>query len=310
MTRRSIELGYCPLHFDIRIGDISLTDLPDQEQSVASIVASQTVHQNWLYAPSQPQWDFMSGQTRTLPYSARVFGLPKTHVLTHENAESIERLEFLVWCIGFFIGMRLTTTERGFVDATPIKPGKLNDFVLSNCKLDDAFALSDKFWQAHAQDERNIKRVMGIIHALFLSQYPPYLQFEEFTYLYMALDACVALTSSIYGEPSSRLFHARRVAWMCEQFEMPVPDWAQPDARNKTDISIVRNDTIHEALFFEEPLGFAIYGGNSCSSHHRNVPLEMRALTCRLLVALLGKPDCDYVTSAVNTRQKHGLNLS
>jgi hypothetical protein len=31
--------------------------------------------------------------------------------------------------------MRLTTTEAGFLDATPIEPGQLNDFVLMNCTL-------------------------------------------------------------------------------------------------------------------------------------------------------------------------------
>jgi hypothetical protein len=310
MALHSIELGYCPMHFDIRIGDILLTDLPDHEESVEIIEGSETVHQRWIYAPLQRQRDFVSGQTRVLPHSNRVFGLPKTHLLTQGSTDSTQRLEFLVWCIGFFVGMRLTTAEAGFVDATPVEPGKLNDFVLSGCTLDQAIDLSDKFWQAHAEEERNIKRVMGIIHALFLSQNPLHFQFEAFSYLYMALDACFALTKSICGAPSSHLTHAARLKWMCEQFEIPVPDWAQPTASNNTDVSIVRNDAIHEALFFEEPLGFAIYGGNKCSSHHRNVPLEMQALTCRLLVALLGKPDCDYVKSEVNSRQRHGLSLS
>jgi hypothetical protein len=291
-----VTLGYYPQHCDIRTSSISLVDLPDREQCVAQIEACQNIHNDWLYTPLQP-------------HRARNFGLPKTHVLTHDNADSVDHLEFLVWCIGFFTGMRLTTTERGFLDATPIKPGKLNDFVLSNCALADAVALSESFWQQHAQDKRKIKRVIGIIHALFLSQYPPYLQFEEFMYLYIALDACFALFKSLFNTSES-LPHAARLDRMCQRFGMSTPNWALPNAQKKTEVSVVRNDSLHEALFFEQPLGFAIYGGNNPSSQRRNVPLEMRALTCRLLVALFGKLDCDYISSPVNTRQRYGLNLA
>ena len=75
-------------------------------------------------------------------------------------------------------------------------------------------------------------------------------------------------------------------------------------------MSIVRNDTLHEALFFEEPLGFALYGGNDPKERAGHVPLQMEALACRLLVALLGKPDVAYVKSSVDTRQMHHLDLS
>lgn len=309
MSEHSVTLGYYPRHCDFHAGDISLTDLADLEEIVSDIEVGETICDDWLYVPLQEKRDFFGGRTEMLPYSARIFGLPKTQTLTHANADCADHLEFLVWCLGFFTGMRLTTTERGFLDATPIKPGKLTDFMLSNCTLADAINLSELFWQQHAQDDRETKRVMGIIHSLFLSQYPPYLQYEEFTYLYLALDACFALTKSISSE-TAYISHAKRIDWMCQYFGIETPEWALPDAQNKTEISIVRNDAIHEALFFEQPLGFAIYGGNVPTSDRINVPLEMQALTCRLLVALLGRPECSYVKSAVNTRQKHGLDLS
>ena len=240
---------------------------------------------------------------------SRIFGLPKTHVLTHENADSLDHLEFLVWCFSFFVGMRLTTTDAGFLDATPIKPGTLTDFRLSNQGLHDAISFAESFWHKHRGNQRDVKRLIGIIHALFLSQYPPYLQFEEFTYLYTALDACYALAQSICGPPSKRLTHAARLDWTCKSFGLPTPKWATLGASNSTEVSAVRNPTLHEALFFEEPLGFAIYAGNKLSQQD-NITLEMQALVCRLLVALLGKPNCEYVTSPVNTRQIFGLDLS
>ena len=291
-----ITFGYYPEHCDIRTGDISVTTLPDLGQVVGNIRVFAGIVGDWLYAPSS------AGRPN------RIFSLPKTHVLTHENADSLDHLEFLVWCFSFFVGMRVTTAEAGFLDATPIKSGTLTDFRLSNRGLGDAISLAESFWQKHRSNQRDVKRIIGIINALFLSQYPSYLQFEEFIYLYTALDACYALAASV-SPPPSKLNHAGRIEWICQNFGMKTPNWATPGASNSTEISAARNDTLHEALFFEEPLGFAIYGGNK-PSQQGNITLEMQALVCRLLIALLGKPNCDYVTSPVNMRQIFSLDLS
>ena len=55
----------------------------------------------------------------------------------------------------------------------------------------------------------------------------------------------------------------------------------------------------------EEPLGFAIHGYGT----RENLTFEMRALVCRLLVALTGGKDSSYLGSPVNTRQRHPLRL-
>jgi hypothetical protein len=82
---------------------------------------------------------------------------------------------------------------------------------------------------------------------------------------------------------------------MCQNLGLPTPTWALPE-RKGTEISVVRNYALHEALYFQEPLGFA------AASQRKDVSLEMHALTSRLLAALLGKQDAEYVTSPVNTR--------
>ncbi len=56
----------------------------------------------------------------------------------------------------------------------------------------------------------------------------------------------------------------------------------------------------------DEPLGFAVHGGGT----DENLPLEMTALVCRLLVALMGGNDFRYLKSPVNTRQRQGLRLA
>jgi hypothetical protein len=62
---------------------------------------------------------------------------------------------------------------------------------------------------------------------------------------------------------------------------------------------------LHEALFVNAPLGFAVHGVGS----GKNLTLEMSNLVCRLLAALLGSEGAEYVTSPVNPYQRQGLTL-
>ena len=143
------------------------------------------------------------------------------------------------------------------------------------------------------------------VHALFLGQSPQNLQFERFVHLYIAIDACYALAAALH-QPPRRLKHAKRIKWMCCQFSVVTPAWADPTAPGGAKVAAIRNDTLHEALFMDAPLGFAVHGGST----NQNLTLEMSALVCRLLVALIGGGGADYVRSPVNTRQMHGLDLS
>lgn len=306
MPGRSIAFGYYPQQCDFDTGVISITSNKNLDNLVLDVEKLPNVHKDWIYPSPQQMSGSVSGQVVDLPYRPRVFGLPKTHTLTHVAAQSDEHLDFLIWCIGFFTGMRLTSAEAGYLDATPILPGTLTDFLVQPSELPVAVNMADNFWKQHSQTPRNAKRLCAIIHSLFLSRYPHALCFEQFNYLYFALDACFALTKELVSVVGKKPTHALRNEWMCNQFKMPVPTWASPTA-NGSEVSVVRNNSIHESLFFEEPLGFAIYGGNPPSPNRLNVTLEMQALVCRLIVALLGRPDCSYVRSDVTSRQKHGL---
>ena len=68
---------------------------------------------------------------------------------------------------------------------------------------------------------------------------------------------------------------------------------------------MIRNPTLHEGLFMGEPLGFALHGIGT----NQNLLLEMEALICRLLVALVGAASTDYVQTPINTRGRYLLEL-
>ena len=162
---------------------------------------------------------------------SRVFRLPKTHAIEHFSSNDSEHLKFHIWALSFFTGMRLTTEEAGFLDATPIEPGILVNFVIHHEEIGSAVEYAEKFWLCNRTQDRQRDRFCAAVHALFLSQNPQYLQFERFFYLYVTLDACFSMlwgTKSAKKKPS----HAERTRWMCERLEIPVPAGATPEPTN------------------------------------------------------------------------------
>ena len=270
----------------------------------------------------------MTGGTRELPYRSRVFPLPKTHLIEHRDDTEDDHLDFIVWVLSFFVGMRLTTAEAGFLDATPIRGGMLVDFVLVGQSLIRALELADLFWTENPPETRNAQRFEAAVNALFLGQYPQALQFERFIYLYTAIDACYRLTANLRNFKGLHP-HSQRIKRMCEELGVEIPTWAESSQtdRGATRVSPIRNDALHEALFMDRPLGFAVHRFNPEAGPEFPIDSEMRNLVCRLLVALIcgnappAAPACPrraptrsacrkhYLRSSVNTRRRYRLNL-
>jgi hypothetical protein len=116
MTARRLEFGYHPGLLRLHAGPVTVEPLPDLAETVAMVEANEGIENDWIYAPPQEVYVLGHG-IRTLPYSSRVFGLAKTHVIEHAAADSDDQLTFHLWALSFFTGMRLTATEAGYVCA-------------------------------------------------------------------------------------------------------------------------------------------------------------------------------------------------
>ena len=167
-----------------------------------------------------------------------------------------------------------------------------------------AIELTEHFWLSNRRQPRNAQRLKAAIHALFLGRYPQAMQFERFVYLYTAIDACYALARSL-RPPSARHKHYERIEWMCDEFGITTPSWAEATGANCTVVSALRNNALHEALFGGEPLGFEVYGRGTGS----DITFEMSVLISRLLVALIGGEDDSYLRSSVNAGHTYFLSL-
>ncbi|WP_369427592.1 hypothetical protein [Providencia sp. PROV236] len=302
----STKFGFYPKYLDIKTDFFSVITIPEYKSVINDIKAHPNVDKDWFYAGSQKVKD-LYGNVSTKPYSNRVFSLPNTHILTLNGAFSQEDLNFVIWCLSFFTGMRLTTTQAGFLDATPIKPGALVDFVVSDSSEQNAIQVALNYLKKENHHPRECTRIAAVIHALFLAQRPQLLHFEKFQYLYMALDGCFSIMwdrrdiTKKHEKPK----HIDRVKWMCKQFEMHPPFWAD----GKDSITPIRNDSFHEAIFFDQPLGFSAYGTERSSSEHDNILLQIKALIYRFLVAILEVKDASYISSSLNSRAYYQLKI-
>lgn len=298
-----LDFGFYPRPLHLSARDLSIETLDGLDEKVADVKSSDGIEGDWIYAPPQ-QVHILGGGIAESPYSSRVFGLPKTHRIEHANAVSPEHVIFHLWSLSFFQGIRLTSTEAGFLDAANIRPGAMIDFVSLGRTDERAIELTEAFWQTHQSAPRAPQLVSAIIHALFLAQTPRLLMFERFTPLYMAIDACFAL-ARLVSPATPAATHAKRIKWLCQTFGLVTPAWAVASSTAPPAMTALRNQTFHEALFGDQPLGFA---AQDLTSIHEMM-IDLQGLICRLLIALLGGTS-DYIATPLSDRQRHGLELT
>lgn len=298
-----LDFGFYPRRYDHSFGDITISTLPELDEKVASIRGHEWVHNKWFRVPT--------------PH--RIFAMPKTHAIEHASAQTEDQVEFLLWCFGFFVGMRMSWMEAGFLDSTPIEERGMSDIVwLGDSSLNNAIARADAFWNRYQPaNPRIAKTLAAAIHSYFLAQREGLLEYERFMFFYMAVDACHAIHRAKAAGPQPRVNHAERIRDLCTAFGTvadstggTVPLWAEPPpgaARGtQPAIANLRNDLFHEGLFFDEPMGFAGFGDPRISEHALG---DLEALVSRFIVATLELPARDYIASSLTNRTMEGVRL-
>lgn len=123
MNEICMEFGFYPLGLDITDTRFSIKSHPDRDKRVSNVRNDSAAVNGWFYASLM---DRRSENGDIISPPGRIFGLPRTHMITITNVANKEEVKFVIWCLSFFLGLRLTTEECGFLDATPIERGKLN----------------------------------------------------------------------------------------------------------------------------------------------------------------------------------------
>ena len=290
------EFGFFPEPLDFSASGIKVSTLSGLDEKVSTVSETGVMQNGWLYASN----------------GSRTFNLPKTHMIEYPGAESDEQVHFLVWSLGFFTGMRLTSSASGFLDATPVEPNKLCDFKLATNDLAVAVGGADEFWKRYKVNPKISKAIMGVVHSLFLSQTPSLMDFERFSYLKTAFDAFHWAHSTIYSEDPQATTHSKRIKRLCEVYGMEVPVWA--DFERMDPAMPETSDTFHEALLFDERWGFSVNGNESApNKQYWHLYEEMERLLCRLLFSVMGMSPfvkSPYSSAPLADRQVKQIHLT
>lgn len=245
---RVIEFGYWPEAAVFDVHGLAVRTLSGLDKLVAEVRTSERVHEGWFFSPCARYVDLGNDRELVLPFPERVFPLPKTHRLEVAPGQPDGLARFAIWCLGFFVGMRLTETEAGFLDATPIRPFALCDFVCATRELPQALEPAIEFF-LRAAEPRTTENLLAAIHALWLSHTRNLLRFEQHHYAYVAIDALWRLCRQLGLRTEGVVKQNDRLATLADHLEITLPDWP----------SVVpeRNNAVHEGLFYGQPLGFS-----------------------------------------------------
>jgi len=273
--------------------------LPNHESIVEGVLAHDRHYAGWMYPPlGVVSRD--SSESKECPGMPATFGLPPTHKLTLLNSQvDLETEDFFIALFGMLKGLRLQREGWQHFYRCPTKRGALCDFYADNSEIATTLDLAASFWQSHT-DASTRKLAFGAIHWHLFAQLYQH-EFERFNAQYTALDACWALAKRTLNVDAKG--HAERPRALALALGLFAPSWALPvtTGANACSLSQRRNALVHEAMYAEQPIGFAH------PQTERGMELELTGFVARTIFALLGVRN-GYIRSPVDTRQCIGFS--
>lgn len=297
----SVRFGFLPEPTCLTWRGGNIEPLADHEAVVQSVL-DHPQHYAGCWYPPQQKVRRVSRESREPPSISSTFALPPTHLLTLTVADTDPSAQdFFIALFGMLKGLRLQREGWQHLYKCPTQRGALCDFYASDGEITTTLNLATEFWKHHA-GEGIRKLAFGVIHWHLFAQLYEH-EFERFNAQYMALDTCWKLATQLDARFAEKKFsHAKRVQVLGEELQIPLPEWAVVrDDSNASILSARRNALIHEALYGEQPVGFA-------HPDDGHVERELTCFVARLVLRLLGVEN-EYTRSSTITRQRCGFSF-
>jgi hypothetical protein len=291
----ALDFGCLPTPLNLKAGEIAIITRLDLADSIGRIEQSGRVHEGWIY-PTLPT--LVGNRYEPFPYPEPRYVLPLTHTLRHEGAATADQLHFLINATGFLLGFRLLPDGHGHLQRTPIRCGLTTDLGAVSAR-ELAFCLPhiDRTWSALPSEQR---LCLSAVITAYQTAAAYRQRFEQFTFLYSALDAIWRFHRIARGLSPRGGIHSERPQWLCrEVLGIPVPEWAHSTVSGSSDLADARNLLTHEALYGGAPLGHAA---------SQEALIEVQALVSRAVIKALAIP-CGYVSSPATSQQMQSLAL-
>lgn len=209
------------------------------------------------------------GWCYALSVKRRIFGQKPN--CTMSGVLSKEHGRFMIQCLSFLYGQKLFTLPCEYVDSVQLKRDHFGLFI-SNEDIEKGLIYCNELWMKEAAEDKTefsrlLKRVFGIIHLLFMSTSKTNLQFEQFIYIYIALDASFKhfCDMGLIPHNGKGVPHKQRLKMISD-----IAGINFSQALSEQYFYQIRNDVFHEGLYLEEPLGYKAKGGKHNLSFAQN----------------------------------------
>jgi len=291
-----MEFGFLSENICYETEDCKISPLGNFSDKIKALQSEGLIHDGWLYPPCEEPSRRHNDPDKLPKIPCRAFSLTPTHIIETKNGlYEKDREEFLINVLGFIKGVKLVPSEWSHFYRVPINLHKLVGFVCTKGETQSLLEISNHFYSTHDIEVR--KMFFGAVHwFLFADSY--YHDFERFDCQYKVLDACYKLTRNIFN--IKECGHNKRPNEMCKFFNLPTPLWAKLDG-GISNLSTLRNQFYHEALFAGEPIGFNIPDSD--------IVFELKNFNAKLLLSILGVKAKYIKYPADKEYSMHALNM-
>lgn len=276
--------------------------MDDWANLVAEFSASPGVYKGWTYPPIKAVDG--QGAAAKKAWEPDTFSVPSTHTLTLNPKTDPRHADFFIVLLSLLTGRRLQRQGWQHFYKSPLDR-KLCDFLPSTSAICWAMDTATDFCERHSNQPEVLKLAFGAIHWHTFAQLYKH-EFERFDAQYKALDACyklTCLTQRPFKEPS----HTKRAHRLCKHFGIEPPEWVIPvknaEGKETCELATRRNALAHEALYGNEPIGFAHPGDQGAMDR------GLKALVARMLLSVLGMKN-EYTQSSSTTIKTHSFDRS
>lgn len=293
----TMEFGWLPSSKEYRATDLKISPSQQHSSSVTAVLNSGCVHKDWFHVPLQ-HTDDMPNDKQGIPVPW--FTLPSTHTLECIDSSTQKYQEYIITIFGWLMGLKLQPKGWGHFYRVAIKQGTLNDFIVFDEDLPRTLDLASKFWtDTHCDDTRS--KMFGVIHWFLFSQsYAQY--FEKIMMQYTVFDSLFNIHKTLGHISQKHTSHPDRLLCISDLLGIPLPDWGKSNGQKAPELTNLRNELVHEAKFYGEPIGF------SAPNSRSNILLELECFNSRVIAATLGATG-NYTRSLSTTRQTQRFSV-
>lgn len=287
-----MKFGFLTDKREVHCKDFSIQPVTDFDEIISCFYKSVKVSNGWIYGP-EIELKKTSEEEKIFNSKGPIccdnpYFIKSTHEIKGRVTED-NLLRFLIIGYAFLQGVYLCPDRDKVLWRIPYKPGDLNGLLLYRNDSKNGLEQIYRYSQNITADK--LKQTFAVIHWYLIGQTYRF-EWDKFDAQYKVLDGIYKLSELSKSTKAKDRFHANRPVLLSKEFNIELPQWAKLINKSKSPLSMIRNNLVHEAIYADEPIGYA---------HSKiNYSLEFRSFNTKLICKIIGI-DTPYLKSTPGT---------